>query len=72
MTAIAGTVPYGGQRAALRIVHTIFCLGLNLAITRVRTSRYARYVMALLILNEIRGAYVVYTTADQLLMPWIQ
>ena len=71
VTGIAAAIPQGGQRAALRIVHTVLCLGLNLAINRVRSSRYARYVLALLILNEIRGVYVVYTTADQMLLPWI-
>ena len=72
VTGIAATSPQGHQRAALRIVHTVLCLGLNLVINRVRNSRYARYVLALLILNEIRGLYVVYTTADQVLLPWIQ
>ena len=72
MTGIAAPNPQVRQRAALQIVHTVLCLGLNLAINRVRCGRYARYVLALLVLNEIRGLYVVYTTADQVLLPWIQ
>ena len=55
---------------AMQVAHTALCLGLNLAIGRIRESRYARYVIALLILNEIRDLYFVYTAADHAL-PWL-
>ena len=68
MSAVAAHMTMPGR--ALQIAHTVLCLGLNLAIGKIRQSRYARYVIALLILNEIRGLYVVYTAAGQAL-PWI-
>lgn len=51
-------------------LHTGLCLGLNLAIPRIRDSRYARFVIALLILNEIRGLCVVFTAVDHG-APWL-
>ena len=59
------------ESRVLRITHMVLSLGLNVAIGKIRHSRYARYVMALLILNEIRGLYIVYITADNALLPWL-
>lgn len=50
------------------IGHTILCCGLNKLIPSIRMGRYAKYVVALLTLNELRGLYVVYLAWDQL--PW--
>jgi hypothetical protein len=70
MTGVAAKPPGQLRAQVLHIVHTFLCLGLNLVIGKVRRSRYARYVIALLVLNEIRGLYVVYTAADHAL-PWL-
>lgn len=55
----------------MRIANTVLSFGLSALIEKVRSSRYAKYVVALLILNEVRGAYFVYTAADHFL-PWLR
>jgi hypothetical protein len=71
MTSLASHQPERVASSALQIAHTILCCGLNLAIGKIRQSGYARYVIALLILNEIRGAFVVYTATHHMLLPWL-
>lgn len=66
-----GSQQPSAARAASAAAHTILSFGLNLAIAKLRVSRYARLLVALLILNEIRGLYVVYAAVDHGLLAWI-
>ena len=50
----------------LGMVNTALCLGLNLAIPRLKQSKWGRYALALIVLNELRGLYVVYLTGEEL------
>lgn len=43
-----------------RIGLGILSFGLSELIPRVRNTRWAKYVIALLVLNELRGAYFAY------------
>lgn len=52
-------------RLLIHVIHTILCLGLNYAIPAIRMGRWAKYVLALIILNELRGLYMVYLAWDK-------
>jgi hypothetical protein len=46
----------------LRIFHTILCMGLNLLIPRLRENPKLLWLLiAVMVLNEIRGVYVAYS-----------
>lgn len=60
------------MKRTLYCLHTTLCLGLNLVIKRIRPladgmpRRYKYLLLTIIILNEIRGLYVVYTLGDTL------
>lgn len=42
------------------VANTVMCLGLNKLIPKIKSSRWAKWALAIVILNEIRGLTVVY------------
>lgn len=45
------------------ILFTVFSLGMNLLIPRIRKSRWAKYVFLVMIASEARACYTVYLVA---------
>jgi hypothetical protein len=42
------------------VVHTILCLGLNRLIPFVRRSKWGKFLIVIIVINEIRGLWVAY------------
>jgi hypothetical protein len=54
----------------LRIVYTVFCMGLNLLIPRLRQHPKLLWLLiAVIVLNEVRGVYVAYLLIQKGLLP---
>jgi hypothetical protein len=47
-------------------LNAVLTCGLSLLIPKIKQSKWSRYALGFILLNELRGLYIVYTTGEAL------